>query len=238
MLKTLLRETMDARSFPRLRDVAFRFFSELGAARLSYHHYPPLGAVDYTPKITVAAVGYPDEWIKIYMRDELYKRDPVVRFAATATRPFIWSEIGRLIELNSAERAYVSSTIKLVKGDGLAVPVFGPHGRNGYFGVGYLGQSCPTDVGIQADIQVGCQMVHLRSCELLQQALPNPPDLSTQERAVLNLVSRGKTNTAIAAELGVSKKTVATYIDRCFDKLDVNDRMTAALRALASGLLD
>lgn len=238
MWKALLEQTLEASTFACLRSVAFDYFSGLGASRLSYHHYPPLGAVDYTPKITVAAVGYPDSWINTYMKQELYKDDPIIRHAAIATRPFRWEDIQDLTELSAAEKRFLSFVSEYEVGEGLAVPVFGPHGRNGYFGVGYLNSACPIDLRIQAEIQMGCQLVHLRYCELLREALPHLPDLSSQERTVLQLVSQGLTNSAIADQMRVSKKTVATYLGRCFDKLDVHDRMTAALRALAAGLLD
>jgi DNA-binding NarL/FixJ family response regulator len=38
--------------------------------------------------------------------------------------------------------------------------------------------------------------------------------------------------------LQFSRNTVETYIRRCFEKLDVNDRVSAALRGIALGMVD
>jgi LuxR family transcriptional regulator/LuxR family quorum-sensing system transcriptional regulator CciR len=41
----------------------------------------------------------------------------------------------------------------------------------------------------------------------------------------------------IASKLNISSNTVDTYVRRCFDKLEVRDRMTAGLRGIALGLV-
>jgi two-component system response regulator DevR len=52
--------------------------------------------------------------------------------------------------------------------------------------------------------------------------------LSAQERRVLALVAQGKTNKEIAAEMGLSDKTVKNYLSNTLDKLKVNRRSQAA----------
>ena len=53
-------------------------------------------------------------------------------------------------------------------------------------------------------------------------------ELSRQQRRVLNLVTQGKTNKEIAAELGLSDKTVKNYLSNVYQKLQVNRRSQAA----------
>jgi two-component system response regulator DevR len=52
--------------------------------------------------------------------------------------------------------------------------------------------------------------------------------LSAQERRVLALVAQGKTNKEIAAEMGLSDKTVKNYLSNTLDKLKVSRRSQAA----------
>jgi two-component system response regulator DevR len=52
--------------------------------------------------------------------------------------------------------------------------------------------------------------------------------LSTQEKRVLALVAEGKTNKEIAAELGLSDKTVKNHLSNVFQKLQVTRRAHAA----------
>ncbi len=60
--------------------------------------------------------------------------------------------------------------------------------------------------------------------------------LSEREREVLTLIAQGLTNTAIAERLVLSPKTVRNYISEIYSKLQVTDRLQAALRARESGL--
>jgi len=52
--------------------------------------------------------------------------------------------------------------------------------------------------------------------------------LSPQERRVLELVARGKTNKEIGTELGLSDKTIKNYLSNIFQKLRVSRRAQAA----------
>ncbi len=61
--------------------------------------------------------------------------------------------------------------------------------------------------------------------------------LSQREIEVLRLVAEGRVNKQIGGELGLSENTVKTHIARIMGKLDVHDRTSLAMRAVALGLL-
>ncbi len=62
------------------------------------------------------------------------------------------------------------------------------------------------------------------------------PELTGREREVLDLLARGESNTAIAAQLGVVLKTVRNHVSNIFGKLQVADRSQAIKRAREAGL--
>jgi DNA-binding NarL/FixJ family response regulator len=62
------------------------------------------------------------------------------------------------------------------------------------------------------------------------------PALTEREREILQLLARGTPNPAIAAQLGLSTKTVANYVSNILGKLQVADRTQAAARARDAGL--
>lgn len=62
--------------------------------------------------------------------------------------------------------------------------------------------------------------------------------LSEQEQAILRLVARGLNNSDIANQMHLSKGAVQHYISSIFDKLDVADRIQAAIISLRFGLVD
>ncbi|MEO8188390.1 MAG: LuxR C-terminal-related transcriptional regulator, partial [Burkholderiaceae bacterium] len=61
--------------------------------------------------------------------------------------------------------------------------------------------------------------------------------LTPREVQVLRLVSAGKTNKAIAAELSLSEKTVDRHLSNIFTKLDVPSRAAATAYAYRHKLI-
>jgi DNA-binding NarL/FixJ family response regulator len=62
------------------------------------------------------------------------------------------------------------------------------------------------------------------------------PTLTDREHDILHLLARGKSNAAIATELGLSPKTIANNVSNIFGKLQVADRSEAIVRAREAGL--
>ena len=61
--------------------------------------------------------------------------------------------------------------------------------------------------------------------------------LSAREREVLLMMADGSSNRAIAAELGLSPKTVNRHVENIFGKLAVSSRAAAVAKALKSGII-
>jgi DNA-binding NarL/FixJ family response regulator len=61
------------------------------------------------------------------------------------------------------------------------------------------------------------------------------PELTAREREILTLIAQGDTNADIAAALTISVKTVRNHVSNIFNKLQVADRVQAALRAREAG---
>jgi DNA-binding NarL/FixJ family response regulator len=62
------------------------------------------------------------------------------------------------------------------------------------------------------------------------------PTLTEREREILALIARGRSNPAIARELGIAPKTVGNHVSNIFGKLQVADRSEAIVRAREAGL--
>ena len=61
--------------------------------------------------------------------------------------------------------------------------------------------------------------------------------LSAREREVMALIADGRSNRVIAAELGLSPKTVNRHVENIFDKLAVSSRAAAVAKALKTGVI-
>jgi len=63
------------------------------------------------------------------------------------------------------------------------------------------------------------------------------PELSDRETEVLRLIANGKDNSEIARELHISPKTVKNHISNILMKLQIENRIQAAVYAVRSGLV-
>jgi DNA-binding NarL/FixJ family response regulator len=68
-------------------------------------------------------------------------------------------------------------------------------------------------------------------------ALEVPEPLTDREMAVLKLVALGYSNPNVAAELGISGRTVRAHVGHLLLKLGVDRRSELALRAMHLGVL-
>jgi DNA-binding NarL/FixJ family response regulator len=67
---------------------------------------------------------------------------------------------------------------------------------------------------------------------------PKFQSLTDQERKILTLVAEGASNKDIAGDLNLSERTIKNYLSIIFQKLQVNNRTEAAIRAMRDGLVD
>ncbi|MFK7745748.1 MAG: autoinducer binding domain-containing protein [Roseobacter sp.] len=214
---------------------ALDFFHDHQIAMVSYHSDDAQSPG--SKSLGIVADGFPAAWVCHYLQAELSKIDPIPELAATMTRPFRWSEAGRLTTLSPAGQKYMEVLANSGLGDGLAMQVFGPKMRNAYVGLGF---GC-TDPDLSAtdifELQCAAQIAHIRYCELTEHRLNQVEPLSPREIEILHWIARGKSNSVIADILGISRHTVDTLTRRIYDKLHVNDRTTAAIRGLGAGLI-
>jgi LuxR family transcriptional regulator/LuxR family quorum-sensing system transcriptional regulator CciR len=226
----------------RLWDDAQAFFEAFGARRSIYLHLPPLHAAGRdTPELF--ARGCEPGLASAYRGGDLHRQDPVLGGALRGAEPLQWCGIHRLPSDTAAQRAVLGFYRDAGFASGLAVPVFGPGGRNGNVTIGFGSGGDAAEPGIDPDgvaparLQAACQVAHLRHCALRQRSQPDPPKLSERERELLTWVARGKSNGVIAEIMRISPHTVDAYMRRVFLKLGTTDRISAALRALGEGLI-
>ncbi|HUC83759.1 MAG TPA: response regulator transcription factor [Candidatus Acidoferrales bacterium] len=64
------------------------------------------------------------------------------------------------------------------------------------------------------------------------------PKLTSREMEVLQLIAEGKANKEIAAELGISLKTVEKHRDHLMQKLDIHDAAGLTRHAISAGIIE
>nr|WP_299970730.1 LuxR family transcriptional regulator [uncultured Roseobacter sp.] len=213
--------------------MALAFFAARGITQVSYHS-------DDAPEDGsrgIATFGFPEDWVCHYLGANLVKIDPIPDLAARFSKPFLWSETASITRLLPEQIDYLRQLEEADIGDGLAMQVFGPNLRNAYVGLGF-GHSDFVPTAEQVfELQCAAQIAHIRYCEITSDRQAKTAGLSPREQEVLRWIAQGKSTSVIAEILGISRNTVDTVTRRIFAKLGVNDRTTAAIRGLGSGLL-
>lgn len=176
--------------------------------------------------------GMPADWMARYEAHALHRFDPIPGMALRIGQAQqISSIVGQLRGLSSDEQAFINAFRESGLGEGLAIPAFGPFGRPGFVG---LTRPRHGDVLRELDLPLAsavAQQVHQRMA-LLQGSEPLPA-LSPREREILRWMSRGKSNSDIAAILSITAPTVNTHVQRIYAKMRVHDRVTCIAKALA-----
>jgi len=105
---------------------------------------------------------------------------------------------------------------------------------------GYLLKDAPIDDlkrAVEASARGEAVLSPTIATRLMHQVREPGPAISEREREVLSLISRGRSNREVAADLFISEATVKTHLLHVYDKLGVNDRAAAVAVGFQRGLL-
>ena len=180
--------------------------------------------------------NYPRDFLKLYIEQNFFEFDPIIRQCLTESQPFHWREVTKKQSLNEQQKQMLKVYRAAGFIDGIAVPVFGPMGTIAVFSLSSLRTEFELSDAQMQSLQFACVQIHNRYFEIAK--INNEPPtkrLSPREKEALSLVAEGLASPAIAERLGVSENTVDTMLRRIFAKLEVNNRISAVLKAIGSG---
>jgi DNA-binding NarL/FixJ family response regulator len=116
---------------------------------------------------------------------------------------------------------------------------------------GFLLKDAPAEQLVEAievvargDAQLAPQITRLLIEEVAKRPAVSPAHhpwiaaLTERETEVLRLMSRGRSNMEIAAELYLGEATIKTHVGRVLSKLGARDRVQAVVMAFDSGLVE
>lgn len=219
-----------------LNALCLRFALRLGIQAVAYHHLPPFGAQDKVA-FNLICVGFPAELVAAFENNNPIELDASSKHVLRGTRALWWDKThtpGRQTKEQKEWLEYAQSKL----GFGVHLPVFGPGRRDGYISLS-LGDTRPDWSEHELSmLQLCCQYAHQRYCHFVLESLPRHAKLSPREEEILSWAAMGKSNGAIADILEITESSVITYLERAFQKLGVDSRVTATLRASSLGELN
>jgi len=230
----ILNRIADATTLPLLWRQMTRYFGRNGFQAVSYYW---VRATTHLPATMPLQHGFSKDEIDLYLSFDFQRLDIVPRAALAAGMPIRWSMIWRSSELTSEERAFVEAMREVDFSDGFSLPCYGPNGRNAVVGLSKMKAKVDISPGHMSLLHFAAQAAHLRICAMFADEGTRDRQLSTREKEILDWVARGKSNTVIADILAISPGTVDTYMRRIYEKLDVSDRTSAAVKGVGLGLI-
>jgi DNA-binding CsgD family transcriptional regulator len=235
-LSAFIDECESALNEADLFDRLCRHVAGLGADLLSYHLMAE-HLLHIELEEGFAYHCFPQAWVDRYVERNYFAIDPIIEASMTSREPFKWYEVGDRVKLTREQQAYLEDLRAQGMVDGYAIPVYSSAGSAGYFGVGSSRRTLDLRHGDLLELQFACLHVHNVLLDIRGGSPAPSAALSPREREVLTLIAGGRTNTAIAEMLGVSESTIDTLVRRTFAKLGVNDRVSAALKAVGMGAI-
>ncbi|GMM93572.1 hypothetical protein MTsN3n11_18740 [Qipengyuania sp. MTN3-11] len=209
------------------------YFAEVGFRGLGYI----VPSAEEPGRFQVESHGFGPDWMIRYLKVGLESLDPFRQQPVLSNRPLRISAMIAQKDLSSGQLAFIENARSQGMTDGYLIPTFGIHQRRGWFGLGQVENPAILDRTSMFALQAVAQSAHTQIEQLALESQPIPR-LSKREVAILHWIAAGKTNSEIGTILGIKVPTVATYIKRIFQKLELNDRSAAVAKALKLGIID
>ncbi|GAA5560885.1 MULTISPECIES: LuxR family transcriptional regulator AbaR [Acinetobacter] len=209
--------------------------SKLGFDYCAYGMQSPLSIAE--PK-TIMLNNYPQAWQQRYVEQQYVKVDPTVQHCMISLKPLVWSsqythtqaekdfwEEARSYGLNvgwaQSSRDFIGTRGMLTlarSSDQLSEKEQKAQYTNMY----WLTQTVHSSIAkIVNDVEFSQFNLYL----------------TNREKEVLRWTAEGKTSAEIAQILGVSERTINFHLSNSMQKLNVNNKISAAIRAVMLGLL-
>jgi DNA-binding CsgD family transcriptional regulator len=233
-MESILRRISEAATLPLIWRQMTRFFRQNGFAANSYYIIRHGSSFPATMPLQH---GFPRGVVEAYLSEDFQRLDVVPRAALAAGIAVNWQEVWETMQVTPDERAFQLAMRAAGFSQGYSLPCYGPGNRNAVVGISGMTRPDMPEAGELAVLHFAAQAAHLRMCALFAREVTIDRQLSRREKEILDWVARGKSNSVIADILEISTGTVDTYIRRIYEKLEVSDRTSAAVKGVGLGLI-
>lgn len=180
----------------------------------------------------VIAARLPEAWTARYLRDGLWRSDPVYLGARGARVAMREAELGELGLAPGADEAVLAEARANGVRNRHAVPCVRP----GKYHV-LVQMSFSTALGEDENYLIAGLVRRLADQihDVAPDALARPGQLTARERQIVSLTAEGFTSNEIADRLGISARTVFAHLTSAGDKLHAANKTETVVNALRHG---
>lgn len=180
--------------------------------------------------------GMPADWMKRYFEMDFCLVDPIPDYVIKTGKVDTLHNILESTVVTEKQREYLDEFYRSGVTNGLGMPTHGRTHSRGFFGITQVSDEDLADVD-RSLMHALAQHAHWKFERLGMDTGKDMSRLSLRECEILKWVAVGKSNPDIATILGISHATVATHLKRTFAKLEVHDRVSAAMMAHRLGMV-
>jgi LuxR family transcriptional regulator, quorum-sensing system regulator SolR len=179
----------------------------------------------------------PRPWHERYLSECLWNADPIFAQAQCTSLPLVWTDglLDQAPEFAAAAREHGL----LFGWSQLCIDALGARGVFSF--MRSQGELTDAELNDKSESMAWtAQVMHAQMMRLDRAHFPvqQPAEpLSYREREVLRWTADGKTSAEVADILDITERTVNFHINRCIEKLKVNNKLAATVRAAMLGLL-
>jgi DNA-binding CsgD family transcriptional regulator len=183
-------------------------------------------------------ISYPDEWIDLYVAQNYYKIDPIVKENFNEFKLQYWADTYRK---NRPPNDFLSGAMDFGLKKGYTDGIRNPHGTKGSI-FSLSSKSLKRHDRTEAILNYLIPFLHEALIRILGQpedkTIENKISLTARQIEVLNWLKLGKSTWDISEIIGISERTVKFHIDTAMRNLDVVNRIQAVVVAIAQGFID
>ncbi len=189
-------------------------------------------------KKPVVISTYPANWVAHYVRNHYERLDPVILQALQNPEPFQWGLGLSTTRLSSAQNELFDEASQFGIRFGFTVPIHDGHGPVAALTFACNQRNVPFENRVTSNARVLQLMAmyfhaHARR-RLMRENRIGVTSLSPREFECLEWAALGKSSWEIGQILGISRHTVASYLDNAKEKLGVRTIVQAAARLVAA----
>jgi LuxR family quorum sensing-dependent transcriptional regulator len=189
-------------------------------------------------KVRFFFLDWPQEWIDIYNSHGFVEHDFMPMEARRRISGFWWSEVVPQLKLTEVQKRLYQAGIEFGWRDVFAVPVHGPGSVQGLVTLG-MRVSRAFSAGDAALVEMMARTVWecCRASEDFGTFAPDRVQLSPRERECLQWAAAGKSDTDIAALVGIKVSTAHFHIEQAKKRLGVTTRVEAVAVGVLNGVI-
>ncbi|WP_428633865.1 helix-turn-helix transcriptional regulator [Sedimenticola sp.] len=195
-----------------------------------------------TPNINILS-NYPEQWMKLYLKKNSQRTDPVVSYIIAKNAPIYWSHLMTLDQFKTAEQQLLmQEATKHGLVNGLSVPI---HSVSGDIAVLSLAIDTEGEEGVKlldyALPYANAFAMHLFERYILvledEHLVEKKVTLSERQKQCLFWACQGKTTWEISMILDIKERTVEFHLNNATKKLGASNRQHAVSIASKKGII-